>query len=70
MRNTETQAVCKIRTCSEPANWRVATSGHPNGDIDAHYCAQHLFVPAWDESPRAYKVEISGPLNVGGGTDA
>ena len=57
---------CQIHDCTEQAIWKVETFGHPNArdNNPAFYCQEHLFVPAWHESPTQYKIEITGPLNI------
>lgn len=49
---------CAVATCNEVANWRVQTIGHPNGDLNARYCATHTFAPVWAESPAPYEIRI------------
>lgn len=60
--NVRRSTQCKIRTCSEIAQWRLTTQGHPNGDIDELYCSDHATLPVWGESPKQYTITITGPL--------
>lgn len=69
--NTQTpsliEQVCRIKRCSAPARYNFVTTGHPNGDIAASYCHNHVtFTPGhWDESPTPYSITITGPLDPG-----
>ncbi|MFJ2621356.1 hypothetical protein [Glutamicibacter sp. NPDC087344] len=63
--NARRSTQCRIRTCSEVSQFRLTTQGHPNGDIDELYCADHATLPVWGESPKQYTITITGPL---GGT--
>ena len=36
---------CTVRRCVAVAVWRVRTEGHPAGDLDAPYCAEHAERP-------------------------
>lgn len=58
---------CQIHDCLKPASWEIKTTGHPNTDgvLIELYCASHWKsgVAPWPESPKQYKIEITGPLN-------
>jgi len=58
--------ICQIHDCTEQATWKVATIGHPNSrdNNPVFYCQEHFFVPAWRESSKQYKIEITDPLNI------
>lgn len=60
-----TDGTCHIRKCEQPARWLVQTKGHPNGDIEAWYCADHAKAYPWDESPTTYLTTIWGPCKKG-----
>jgi len=57
-------AICHIRRCEEAARYNYIVVGHPNGDIAASYCHNHMtFTPGhWDDSPMPYSITITGPI--------
>lgn len=54
---------CKNARCNETAIWTVTTTGHPEGaePLVVNYCADHVFMPTWHESPTPYTITITGP---------
>jgi len=57
-------AICRIRHCTELARYNYVLNGHPNGDIAASYCREHIRERGrhWDESPVPYSITITGPI--------
>lgn len=57
-------AICRIRRCDEAARYNYVVNGHPNGDVAASYCAEHIRERGghWDDSPAPYSITITGPL--------
>lgn len=59
-----TPAICRIKSCDEPARWLVTTIGHPDRDVVGAYCDEHVFAPVSSRAPRPYSIVIEGPADL------
>ncbi len=58
------QLICQTNRCESPALWTMVTTGHPNGDVAACYCTEHVWVPASDLAARPFSITVEGPATL------